>query len=65
MYFILQGIAVLIERSSLGKRVGLGEGWRGRLFAAVVLLLPIGLLFHPPFVLKAILPTLAALGLTS
>jgi hypothetical protein len=61
LYFVLQGIAVLVERSKLGKRAGLGEGWPGRLFAAAVVLLPIALLFHPPFVLNAIVPTLTAL----
>jgi hypothetical protein len=63
LYFALQGLAVLVERSSVGKRAGLRDGWRGRLFAAATVLLPVGLLFHPPFVLNAIVPTLAALGL--
>jgi hypothetical protein len=63
LYFLLQGAAVLVERSRAGKRAGLSKGWRGRLFAAAMVLLPAGLLFHPPFVLHVIVPTLAALGL--
>jgi alginate O-acetyltransferase complex protein AlgI len=65
LYFVLQSIAVLFERSPLGQRAGFGDGWPGRVFAAGVLLLPVPLLFHPPFVLQAILPTLRALGVTS
>lgn len=65
LYFLLQGLAVLVERSPAGKRAGLGSGWRGRLFAIAVVLLPVGLLFHSPFVLSAIVPTLTALGWTS
>jgi len=65
LYFLLQGTAVLVERSRAGKRAGLGKAWRGRLFAAAMVLLPVGLLFHPPFVLNAIVPTLAALGMAS
>ena len=65
LYFLLQGAAVLVERSRPGKRAGLGKGWRGRLFATAMVLLPAGVLFHPPFVLNAILPTVAAPGLAS
>ena len=64
-YFLLQGMGVWIERSPLGNCLGLSNGRRGRFFAAAFVLLPVGLLFHPPFVLKTILPTLSALGLTS
>ncbi|HEX4148943.1 MAG TPA: MBOAT family protein [Pirellulales bacterium] len=61
-YFLLQGFGLLAERSRLGKRLELRAGITGRLFAGVFLLAPIGWLFHEPFVCRAILPTLAALG---
>lgn len=55
-YFVLQGVGVLVERSSLGKRLGLREGVRGWLFMAVFTAGPAFLLFHPPFVLRVIIP---------
>lgn len=58
LYFAIQCGGVLLERSPPGKRWGLGRGWRGRLFAAVVVLLPLGLLFHQPFLQQVVLPTL-------
>lgn len=62
LYFTIQGLGLLAERSRLGKRVGLGGGWRGRLFAAVVLIGPAVLLFHPPFVVRVVVPFLEVLG---
>jgi hypothetical protein len=53
---------MVIERSAFGHRVGLGSGWSGRLFAAVVLLAPVGLLFHRPFVVGIMVPFMRALG---
>jgi D-alanyl-lipoteichoic acid acyltransferase DltB (MBOAT superfamily) len=62
LYFTIQGLGLLAERSRLGKRVGLGGGWRGRLFAVVVLIGPAVLLFHPPFVVRVVVPFLEVLG---
>ncbi len=62
LFFCLQVPALLIERSRPGRAVGLGHGWRGWLFTAVVLIAPAGLLFHPPFVRRVILPFLEVLG---
>lgn len=62
LYFTLQAPAVLLEHTALGRALGLGRGWRGRLFAAVVLVAPAGLLFHPPFVRTVVLPFLHVLG---
>jgi membrane bound O-acyltransferase family protein len=62
LYFLIQGVAVLLERSRVGRRVGLGRGLLGRFFAAVVVLGPVGLLFHPSFVTRVVLPMLDALG---
>lgn len=60
-YFALQGLGVVAERSVLGRRVGLGEGWRGWLFTAAFTAGPVLLLFHHRFVLRVILPFLAAM----
>jgi hypothetical protein len=58
-YFLLQGCGVLMERSRIGRRLGLNHGGRGRLFAWAVVALPAFWLFHPVFVLKVVLPMLA------
>jgi hypothetical protein len=62
LYFVVQGVGLLAERSRIGRRLGLGEGWRGRVFAAVVVIGPAFGLFHPPFVLNVVLPFLTAIG---
>jgi hypothetical protein len=61
-FFVIQGTAMVIERSEVGRRLGLGSGWSGRLFAAVVLLAPAGLLFHRPFVVGVIVPFMRVVG---
>lgn len=61
-YFAIQGAAMLIERSTFGRAIGLGSGWRGRVFALVVLLAPVTLLFHRPFVVGIIVPFMRFLG---
>lgn len=61
-YFVLQGVGLLWERSPVGRRVGLGRGIIGRLMCGLLVLGPIGLLFHEQFILRSILPTLSAIG---
>ncbi len=61
-YFLLQGAAVLFERTAVAKRLGLGRGFRGWLFVAVVTLGPAFWLFHPPFVERVIVPLMRAVG---
>lgn len=61
-FFGTQGVAILIERSRSGRAIGLGRGWRGRLFAMLVLTLPAYGLFHPPFVRNIMVPFMRALG---
>jgi predicted DCC family thiol-disulfide oxidoreductase YuxK len=63
-YFVLQGLGVAGERTSLGRRLGLGRGWRGRVFTVLATTLPAFWLFHPPFVRNVILPMLAFIGAT-
>lgn len=61
-FFCLQAVAMLAERSAVGTSWGLGRGWRGWLFTALVLLLPARLLFHDPFVIRIAVPFMRALG---
>ncbi|HEY8185059.1 MAG TPA: MBOAT family protein [Pyrinomonadaceae bacterium] len=61
-FFGTQAVAMFAERSRSGRAIGLGHGWRGRLFALLVLVLPAFGLFHPPFVRNIIVPFMHALG---
>jgi alginate O-acetyltransferase complex protein AlgI len=61
-YFLLQAAGIAAERSRIGRRLGLRQGLAGRLFAAAVVVGPLGLLFHRPFVLNVFVPFLQALG---
>jgi hypothetical protein len=60
-YFLLQGAATLFERSSFGRRLGLGRGLRGRLFTLGTVAGPAFWLFHPAFVENVFLPMLRSL----
>ncbi|MBN9517435.1 hypothetical protein J0H58_02780 [bacterium] len=62
LYFVGQGLGLLAERSKVGTRLGLGAGWRGRAFAALVVIGPVYGLFHPPFVLGVVVPFLSVIG---
>lgn len=63
LFFVLQGAALVFERSPAGRRLGLGTGWRGRAFMLLTLAAPTALLlFHPPFVRRVIVPFMAATG---
>ena len=61
-YFVLQGLGIAGERTRLGRRAGLGRGWRGWLFTVIVAAAPAFWLFPPPFVRNVILPMLAFIG---
>lgn len=63
-YFMLQGFGVLLERSSFGRGLGLGSGWRGWLFMLLFTATPAYWLFHPTFVQNVILPMLKTIGTT-
>jgi len=60
-YFVLQGLGVMIERSSFGRQVGLRKGASGVLFMALFAAGPVFWLFHPPFVLRVMIPFLKAI----
>jgi hypothetical protein len=62
LFFVIQGAALLAERSGLGKAAGLGRELRGWLFTMLVLAAPAGLLFHSPFVTRVVLPFLRVIG---
>ena len=62
LFFVIQGLGILIERSRWGRRLGLGRSLPGRCFCALMILLPCPLLFHARFLNQVILPFLAAIG---
>lgn len=61
LYFAIQALAIFVERSGIGQSLGLGRGYRGRLYTFLVIALPLGALFHRPFVLSVIVPFMQAI----
>jgi alginate O-acetyltransferase complex protein AlgI len=59
-YFIVQGLGVMLERSALGRRLGLQKGPAAWIFLLIVTAAPAFWLFHPAFVLRVILPFMRA-----
>ena len=57
-YFLVQGLAVLLQRKSAALR-GAVSGW---LFTMIVVAGPAFWLFHPPFIRRVILPFMQAIG---
>lgn len=62
LYFALQGVGLLIERSAAGKAVGLRTGAGGWIFTMLVVAGPAYFLFHPAFVDRVVLPMMQAIG---
>jgi Membrane bound O-acyl transferase family len=62
LFFTLQGIGILVERSRFGQAVGLGRGSAGWVFTMLMLIVPVPLLFHAPFVERIIIPFMYDLG---
>jgi alginate O-acetyltransferase complex protein AlgI len=62
VFFLLQAAAMLAERSPVGKRLGLANGWRGHLWTMAVLMAPAACLFHLPFVMRVIVPFMTVFG---
>lgn len=58
LYFILQAAGFLLER----RIASLRGGWRGRCFTALVVVAPLGLLFHTAFVYEIVLPMMRSLN---
>jgi len=61
-YFLLQGFGVSLERSGIGRRLGLQHGFLGWLCMLVFTVGPAFWLFHPAFVSRVILPFMKAIG---
>jgi alginate O-acetyltransferase complex protein AlgI len=61
-YFMIQWCGLQLERSRIGTFLGLRAGWKGRVFTAVCLLLPLPLLFHELFRMNVVLPMLTDWG---
>jgi hypothetical protein len=61
VYFLLQGAGIAFERSSIGRTLGLRAGFSGWAFAAVLTACPAFWLFHPPFVIRVVLPFMEAI----
>ena len=57
LYFALHGAAVLAERHLERRKRGV-SGWRGRLWTILWLIVPLPLLFHPPFLRGIVWPLL-------
>ena len=62
LFFVVQGVAIFVERSGWGRQIGLSSGWRGWLFTMMVLMTPIPCLFHSHFVLEIVVPFIQAIG---
>ena len=60
LFFLIQAAGLMVERSSLGRSLGLGRGWCGWLFAMLVLIGPSPLLLHRPFVEQIVVPFVLA-----
>jgi Membrane bound O-acyl transferase family len=60
IYFVIQGLGLAVERSAFGRKLGLRRNLRGWFFMAVLIVGPLFLLFHPPFVLRVIIPFMKA-----
>ena len=58
IYFMIQGIGVLIERSKKGRRMGLNRGLRGWVFMFVFTAGPAYWLFHEAFLENVMVPFL-------
>ena len=60
-YFVLQGLGVIFERSRGGRFLGLARGVLGWAFTVLITAGPVYFLFHPPFVLRVVLPFMKAI----
>jgi len=63
LYFLLQGLAVLVESRFAGNRMSWGRDLLDRAIAAVVIVGPLPLLVHRPFINAVVAPFLKAICL--
>lgn len=65
LYFLIQGLAMLIERAADKRGVRITNGLRGWLWTATITVPAAYLLFHPPFIRAIVLPVVNSIaGLT-
>ncbi len=62
LYFLIQGLGVLLVRSAPGRRVGLNRGFTGWLTTLLITAIPAPLLFHTPFRETVMVPFLQTLN---
>jgi alginate O-acetyltransferase complex protein AlgI len=62
LFFLIQAGGIFMEKSGYGARYGINRGIRGRLFAALFILVPVVLLFHPPSIETCMVPFMKAAG---
>ncbi|MEW6144273.1 MAG: MBOAT family protein [Thermodesulfobacteriota bacterium] len=62
LFFLIQAGGIFMEKSGPGIRYGINRGLRGRLFAALFILAPVVLLFHPPSIESCMIPFMKAAG---
>ena len=65
LYFIIQAVVTLLQRSALAKKLRLDCGWRGWAVTMFVVFAPAGLLFHAAWRQNVILPFMHAIGALS
>ena len=56
LYFVIQGGALLVQKSDWARRQGLGVGWKARAFTLTVVAVPVVALFPPQFFRAVIVP---------
>lgn len=61
LYFLIQSIGIWFERSRFGKALSIEHSPRGRIFAALFIVVPAGLLFHRSFIEVVAIPFLDAI----
>ncbi|MGZ8940645.1 MAG: hypothetical protein ACXW32_15685, partial [Limisphaerales bacterium] len=62
IYFVIQGIGLMLQRTQTARRAGWNAGAKGRLLTAMVLIAPLPLLFHADFIERVILPFMEVIG---
>jgi alginate O-acetyltransferase complex protein AlgI len=61
-YFLIQGVGLLLERTTVCRRSFTRHPWLGWLYALSFIVGPVGLLFHEPFLTYVIGPFLGVIG---
>ena len=60
LYFMIQWFGMRMEKTKWGRRT-LRRSWLGRVYAFLILILPVKLLFHDPFMYNVIIPFIHAI----